>query len=275
MKTLILLIAAISLTGCAQSGYKKFYKPYVDANTLTDVELISEDQEPEVFGSDNIKRDHYILLSKGYIAVGQSTFNGGHEDIKYAKAQAKSVGATVILASSQYTNTQTTTTTLLVPDNKTTYHSGSAYSNTSYDSAYGGYYGNSSTYGTYNGTSTTYATKAVPVTSQQRRYDQTAVYYVKSNKKYRIGVLYLDLTPEQRIQYERNTGIQIIVVVEETPAFYSNILAGDVLIAIDGDTVNNVIQAGEILDGIPATQNRTVFTVIRNGQEKNIQVKLL
>ncbi len=60
MRVLILLIAAITLAGCAQSGYKQFYNPYVDAKTLPDVELVSEGQEPQVFGTDNFDRDILI-----------------------------------------------------------------------------------------------------------------------------------------------------------------------------------------------------------------------
>ncbi|EWS96843.1 hypothetical protein BG00_17150 [Pseudoalteromonas sp. SCSIO_11900] len=273
MRILVLLVAAITLAGCAQSGYKQFYNPYVDAKTLPDVELISQGQEPQVFGTDNFDRDILILRSKKYIPVGYSSFNGGYEDTKNAAAQAKSVGATIVLVSSQYTNTQTTTSTLLLPDNKTTYHSGSVYGNTSYNSANSGYLGNSTTTGTYSATSTTYGTKAVPITSHQRRYDQNAVYFVKSNQKYKFGVLFNDLTPAQRTQYERNTGVLINVVIEDSPAFYSNVLAGDVLIAVDGAAVKNAKHALQLMGSIPASQDHSILQVIRNGQEKDIQVQ--
>ena len=69
MKLLILFVAAITLVGCAQSGYKQFYNPYVDAKTLPDVELISEGQEPQVFGTDNFDRDVLILRSKKWFFV--------------------------------------------------------------------------------------------------------------------------------------------------------------------------------------------------------------
>jgi serine protease Do len=273
MRIRILLIATITFAGCAQSGYKQFYNPYVDAKTLPDVELISDGQQPQVFGTDNFDRDIQILSSKKYIAVGYSSFNGGYENIKNAAAQAKSVGATIVLVNSQYTNTQTTTSTLFLPDNKTTYHSGSIYGNTSYNSAYSGYLGNSTTTATYNGTSTTYGTKAVPITSHQHRYDQTAVYFVKSNKKYRFGVQFIDLTPEQRVQFERNTGVLINVVIEDTPAFYSNVLAGDVLIAVDGTTVKNTDHAMQLMGSVPADQNHSILKVIRNDEEKDIKVQ--
>ncbi|MBC8554729.1 MAG: PDZ domain-containing protein, partial [Candidatus Brocadiales bacterium] len=251
MRFTIILFLAIVLSGCVTSGYKQFYNPYVDAKTLPEVQLLAEGQEPQIFGTDNFDRDIRILQSKQYIPIGHSSFNSRYEDIKNAAAQAKRIGATIVLVSSQYTNTQTTTSTLFLPDNRTTYNSGTAYGNTTYNSAYGGYLGSSNTRATYSGTSTTYGTKAVPFTTHQRRYDQTAVYLVKSTQKLKFGVQYNDLTPEQRTQFERNTGVLINVVVENSPAFFANVLAGDVLIAVDGKAVQNAQHAGQLMGNIP------------------------
>lgn len=273
MRAIVLSLVAIFLVGCAQSGYKQFYSPYVDAKTLPDVELLSEGQEPQVFNTDNFDRDILTLRAKMYIPIGHSSFNGGYEDTKNAAAQAKRIGATIVLVNSQYTNTLTTTSTLFLPDNKTTYHSGTASANTTYNNNYGGYLGNSNTNVTYNGTSTTYGTKAVPVTSHQRRYDQNAVYLVKSTKKPKFGVAFNDLSPDQRLVLERNTGVFISVVMEDSPAFYSNVLAGDVLIAVDGQRVINTKQAMQLMDSVNPEKSSSVLTVIRKGKEKAIHVQ--
>lgn len=273
MRLAIALLVTIALSGCATSGYKQFYKPYVDAKTLPQVQLLAEGQEPQVFGTDNFDRDILILQSKGYLLIGQSAFNGGYEDTKNAAEQAKIIGATIVLVSSKYTNTQTTTSPLFLPDNKTTYHSGTASGSTSYNSAYSGYLGNSNTNATYSGTSTTYGTKVVPITTQQRRYDQNAVYFVKSTKKLKIGIKISDLTPEQRATLERNTGVVIKVVFEDSPAFYSNILVGDVLIEFDGQLVKNAQHALKLIQDISPEKTFSKFTVIRNGVKKEIDVK--
>jgi serine protease Do len=272
MKYLIIIFLALLVQSCAQSGYKKFYTPYVDAQTLLDVELLQEGEEVKIYGSDNFERDTLVLQSKNYIPVGYSSFNGGYEDTKKAGAQAKLVGATVVLVTSKYTNTQTTTSTLLLPDNKTTYHSGTANANTTYSSN-GSYIGSSNSNGTYNGTSTTYGTKAVPITTNQRRYDQGAVYFIKSNKKYKFGVLLFDLTPEQRNLLERNTGVQVKVVIEDSPAFYSNILAGDFLTAVDGQLIKNTEQGVNLMGNVSSHAKYSTLTVIRNGTKKDIKVQ--
>lgn len=273
MKFLVLILVFVFLAGCAASGYQQFYNPYVDAKTLPDIELLKENQKPQVFGTDNFDRDIQILRSKNYIVLGYSSFNGGYEDTDNAVAQAKRIGATIIIVSSQYTNTQTTTSTLFLPDNKTTYNSGTAHSNTSYNST-GGYIGSSNTNTTYNGTSTTYSTKAVPVTTSQNRYDQTAVYFVKSTHKYKFGLHYNDLTPEQRTHLERNTGVFINLVIEDAPAFYANVLVGDILIAVDGQSVKNTQHATELLTKVANSEKTSSkLTVIRNGLEKIIKVQ--
>jgi hypothetical protein len=273
MRFSTIFLLAVFLSGCATSGYKQFYNPYVDAKTLPEVQLLAGGQEPQVFGTNNFDRDILILRSKKYIPIGYSSFNGGYEDTKNAAEQAKQIGATLVLVSSQFTNTQTTTSTLFLPDNKTTYHSGTGSGTTSYNSAYGGYLGISNTNATYSGTSTTYGTKAVPITSHQRRYDQNAVYFVKTTKKFKFGFFINDLTPDQRAQFERNTGVLINVVIEDSPAFYSNVLAGDVIIAVDGHLVKNARHAMKLMADISPNQKSSKLTVIRNGTEKEIEVQ--
>lgn len=258
MKKIILIAVAAILTGCVQSGYMKFYNPYVDAKTLPSVELIGPNEEPQVFVSSSLDRDIKILRSKRYIVVGYSSFNGGYEDIKNAAAQAKRIGATVVLTNSEYTNTQSSTSALLLPNNQTTYHSGSVYG--------------SGAYGGYSGTSTTYGTTAVPYTTHQRRYDQVAVYLVKSTQKIRFGVSVNDLPPDMRAELERNTGALIDIVIEDTPAFYSNVMAGDVLVSIDGQLVKNGQHALELMRSVPESWPSSDFLVIRKGEEKSIRI---
>jgi hypothetical protein len=271
MKISIMVLMATLLVGCVQSGYKHFYKPCVDATTIPELQLLENDQEPQLIRTNNFDRDVLVLQSKNYIPIGYSSFNGGYEDIKNAAAQAKRIKATIVLVSSRYTNTQTTTSTLLLPDNQVTYHSGDANATTIYNNSGG--LGSSNTYSTYSGTSTTYGTKAVPITSQQRRYDQYAVYLVRSTKKCKFGINYNDLTPMQRSKFERNTGVFVNFVIEDTPAFYANILAGDVLVNIDGKAVKNARHAWTLMENASWNNGTSELTIIRNGLEKTIEVK--
>lgn len=259
MRTFIAILTALAMVGCA-SGYQQFYKPYVDAGTLNDVELLKPDEEPKVYGTNDFDRDTKALRSKQYVPVGYSSFNGKYEDESNVKAQAKRIGATVILVNSKYTNTQTTTSHLFLPNSSTTYHSGSVYSG----GASGG----------YSGTSTTYGNTVVPITTHQMRYDQTAVFFVKSTKKPRFGVSLKNLSDDQRRALERNTGAIVDVVVEGSPAFFSNVLPGDILIKVNDSNVMDAKHASELMQGVSSATSSAVFTVIRNGKEQTITIKL-
>jgi hypothetical protein len=253
------MVLALLLTACA-SGYQQFYKPYIEPNNLTDVELLQPGEEPKVYGTNDFDKDIRILRSKMYIPIGYSSFNGKYEDESMVKAQAKRVGATVVLVNSQYTNTQTSTAPLFIPNSSTTYSSGSVYG--------GGIYGG------YSGSSTTYGTTVVPITTQQRRYDQTAVFFVKSTKKLKFGVFINNLNDAQRRELERNTGAVIEIVVEESPAFYSNVLPGDILIMVNGVNVRDAKHALDLMEKVNPNDGAATFTVIRNGKKKEISIKL-
>jgi S1-C subfamily serine protease len=78
-----------------------------------------------------------------------------------------------------------------------------------------------------------------------------------------------DFVSEMVVAIEAYVG----VVVESLPAFYANVLIGDVLIAIDGVQVRNVVHALKLMDEIDVNGMSPVFSVIRNGKEKNILVE--
>jgi hypothetical protein len=247
------------VTGCASNGYQDFYTSSIDPKLDPNLESLGEGEEPQVFGSDDYKRDIRLLRAKRYVVVGQSSFNGSYEDIKNAVAQAKRIGATLVLTNSEYTNTQSSTSDLFIPNSQTTYHSGTVYA------------GSSSAI--YSGTSTTYGSTTVPITTHQRRYDQSAVYFVKQTNKLKFGVAMVDLSPEERLEIERNTGALIDIVMEGGNAFNSNVLAGDILVAIDGEQVKKSIHGSKLMAEIPEGQSSSTLTVIRKGEEKVVVVE--
>ena len=118
MKILLSIIAILVLSGCAQSGYNQFYTPYVDANTLPNVQLLQPNEEPKVISSSNVDQDIKRLRAKMYLPIGYSSFNGAYEDTKNAVAQAKKIGATVVVTNSEFTDTQTSTSALILPDSQ-------------------------------------------------------------------------------------------------------------------------------------------------------------
>lgn len=263
MKSRLVILAAVlvvvGLSACVTSGYQQFYKPYRSDSELKEIEMLGKDESPAIFSSTDFQRDGDILVSKGYIALGISGFNGPMASETEVVAQARRVGATMVLINANYTGTVTSTVPLFLPDSSTTTNAGSI-------SGRGGS-------ATYSGTSTTSGTKVVNLTRETQRYDQAALYFAKFTRKHKYGLLLADLTPELRVREERNTGVLIKIVFEDTPAFMANILPGDILIEVDGIPVRNVMHAMERLSSTP-TDSKTTFKIIRNGREKEIQVLL-
>lgn len=258
MRNLIILLMMLSFYGCAQNSYENFYQSFWDGKTLPSTESLGPDEQPKVLSSADLHRDIQILRAKKYLVLGYSSFNGGYEDTRNAVEQAKKIGASVVLINSKFTNTQTTTSALLVPTSQTTQHSGTI-------STLGGS-------GIYTGTSTTYGSTVMPFTISQQRYDQTAFYLAKRKDKFKFGLELFDLSPELRRELERNTGALIEIVIEDSPAFYSNVIAGDVLIDVDGVPVRNSAHAAKLMQGVGDERFSSELTVIRNGEEKLIKV---
>ena len=274
MKLIAFIFASLILTGCATtSGHNTSYRSFGDVSLLPGVQLLMENQEPTLYYSDNMERDIISLRSRHYQPIGESSFNGRYEDQASIITQAKLVGASVILARSKFTNTSITTKMLVLPDSQTTYHSGNVSTNTMYNNSSSGSVSTGNTNGTYSGTSTTFGTKTVPVTSSQQIYDQNAVYFVKITQKLKFGVSLETLTIEQRSEHQRNTGAVVVIVFENTPAFTANLLRGDIILAIDGAAVVSREQAGSIMDGISEDRSSSVFTILRNGSEKDIVIR--
>lgn len=254
-----IIACALVLSACA-SGYQQFYKSYVDAKSLPNVQSLPPTEIPKIYSSNDLQRDVKIARSRGYIPIGHSSFNGAMESERGIVTQAQQTGAVLVLITSKFAETRTITTPLFVPNNQTTYSSGTVY-------------GTSSSVN-YSGTSTTYGTTVIPITTQQQRYEQTAVYFVKSTRKLKFGLFPVDLPPELRSKLERNTGALIDIVAEESPAFAANVLPGDVLIELNGAIVLNAKHASELMQSAQPINRKALLKVVRNGTERIIEVML-
>lgn len=260
MRLITISLSCLLLTACASSGFQQYYKPIVDTRTLTEVQLLEPGETPKIFSSNDLQRDVKVAISRGYRPVGQSSFNGEIESEKALMKQAQSVGAVLVLINSKFTENRKITTPVFVPNNQTTYSSGSVYG--------------TSGSAMYSGTSTTYSSTVVPITTHQERYNQTAVYFVKSTRKLKVGLFLIDLPPDLRIKIEQNTGALIDVVAENSPAFVANVLPGDILVEINGTKILSVKHADDVIRATNPTDGKCTLKVIRNGTERQIELQL-
>lgn len=276
---LILAIAMIMFTGCVKSGYNEFYIQAMPKEVFQEgidkkyIILLKDNEEPQIYQSNNIEEDSAKVISNGYVPFSYSSFNGKYEDIENAKKQAKEVGAHIVLVKSDYTDTTNVSGAFVMPDNRTTYSSGNINMNTNYNNNRYGYMGNSNTYGNYYGSSTTYGTQVVPYSTSIRKYNQEAVYYIKIDiSKYPLGIIKSeDITREERIKIGTN-GIKVKYILNNSPAYNSDLLRGDIIVKIDGEEIKNLAQSGEVIKKYINYKGKSILTIYRNGEFKEISV---
>lgn len=267
-----LLVLTVALMGCATiNGYEQFYTAYFDPfdpSVADHLEVLKEGEEPEIYSTDNFDRDVAWLRSQLYEVVGYSSFNGAYQNIDNVRTQARNVGASVALVGSTFTETRTTTSSLVLPDTSTTYTTGNVNVNTYTPGS-----GTSYSSGSYRGTSTTYGTRVVPYTTSVDRYDQNAVFFVKLIEDDRLlGVLFAPLDPTTRSELGRNIGVIVDVVYEGYPAFYANLIPGDVVISIDGNEVRDREHSHQILNQSFKDSSEVHISFIRNGETQETTI---
>ncbi len=243
------------ILGCV-SGYQTFYIPTPGATpeAIKSSRLSPPPASPVVekyafVGNDLI----HSYARKGYSLIGYSQFSSGRQERDYnAVAQGVAVGADLVLISNpRFERTNTAVVPITSPTTSTSYSSDSA-------NIYGP--GGSAT---VSGSSTTTRygsnTNYIPVSVNVNTY--TATYFIKA--KYRLGVKFRDLNQSERLSLGRNTGAVVSVLIEDTPAFYADVLEGDVF-----EMVNNekVLSSKQVLQQFARLKGHEVSVVInRNG----------
>jgi C-terminal processing protease CtpA/Prc len=87
---------------------------------------------------------------------------------------------------------------------------------------------------------------------------------------YKLGLNYRNLSNEERAEAERNTGLFVGTVYEDTPSFYANVLRGDIIISINGIQFKNMKHFNQLFDEI--TEKPVTLTILRKGVQKDITV---
>ena len=108
---LIVFILLLFNSCASSSSIVKWYEPYrtPEERGYTAIYL-SQNAEPRVISSSNISNDLFGYLSRRYIIIGESGWNGpSAEIVNEIKQHSKNIGATIALYSIEYTDTRTTT----------------------------------------------------------------------------------------------------------------------------------------------------------------------
>lgn len=237
MRLVSLLICCLFLAACA-GGRQPYYVPYVDPQTLTDVQKLAPGQSPKIHASSDLDRDVKAAVAKGFRAIGHAPFNGELDGEQGLIQQAKKMGAVLVLLKSK----QAESRKILLPP----YTSGNP------------------------------AASAAPAGSADNyaNASEIAVFFVKSVQKLKFGLFLIDLPAELRSKLGRNTGALVEVVRQNTPAAAANILPGDVVIEIADTPIKNGAHASEVMRSTNPPDGRCTVKVLRNGTERSVVLRL-
>lgn len=267
---LILIVASIFLAGCVipGNGFSQFYQDRV-GSAITNLPAYSG--MTKIIAASDPTNDAKELYRNGYVLIGESGFQGPPQSRDALMSQAKRVGADVVLYSSTYLGSQQTVVPMVH------YNPGQTYTTTESGMVNanawgtGGYaYGTGNYYGTATTTSPgTFDTQMVPVTVQRYAYDAG---FFRKTKTPIFGVVPKPLPPDIREKLQRNTGVIVFIVRNDSPAFVANILEGDVILKINAE---DVISMDDFVQKLLNFAGQKVDVEIwRDGETKTISVQL-
>jgi S1-C subfamily serine protease len=87
-----------------------------------------------------------------------------------------------------------------------------------------------------------------------------------------LGLNYGPLNDAQRHRLERNTGLQVAIVVRGTPAFKANFLEGDILLKMNGTDITDVPSFSA--DVMKLAGQRVTFDLLRGDEPRTISLTL-
>jgi hypothetical protein len=220
------LVAALSsaslLAGCATSNVAQFYQPVPHRSATAPVNVDPEFKR----SSGNMVEDVASEATNGYELVGYSAFNGPEASKIAENAQAKQVGATIVIYGAKYVETVNT----------------GAIGSTTF---------------------TKYGAFSLAIPTSVRKYDQISLFFVKA-PRIGLGTYMQALKSEEHAKIGTNKGMRIMATVKGSPAFNADVLPGDILLAIndkpvfDGDSLHSAAEA--------AYGSQAKLSLLRDGQ---------
>lgn len=260
-KIFSLTILIFCFFSCVSAQFNEFYNETCNLSDIPEECKLKNNEEPQVFTTDNINRDIIEVKSNYYGIIGYASYNGpefsADEIIDAAKKLCIKKRAKLALVSWGYTDTRNGIINLPNTTTSTTT-------------------GNINSFGNFNYT-TTSITNNNSISYSVRRYNYDIVLFVLMPEKYKntmkLGISFSDLDSETRYALKRNTGVLIDTVFKDKPAYYANLYSGDIIIEVNGKSVKHSQDYQKVMESLE-NENILIFTIIRNGIEHKINIEI-
>ena len=250
----IAALLAFSFTSCVTTGFNDFYQPWHEPQYFPEDSYLGVDENPQIIQASDLNTMFREVSSNWYWCIGYSGFNSSNlEPSEINKALlnlCKEKRAKIAIYSKVYTDTRN-----------------GAYSVPHTDYHY---------YRTRRGEIRSYATTSYTTEYYSvRRYDFSSYLFVSIPDTYKAmylpGFSLADLTQQDRERYKQNTGCFIDIVYKNTPAYYANLLHGDIITRINGTPVYSVADFMELKKSA-SVGDSWIVTFIRDGVEKQVSL---
>jgi hypothetical protein len=260
------IIISTLFLGCAnpfRSNYMSMLDKWPHRQSM--LMEIPESAEPKLVTSKDVQEDTNNMLENGYFIIGKAVFRSPPVNEKKALAQAKDVGADVVMFKQEYTNTvsQSVPITEWMPDKKITTKENSTFQSNpgSQPSVF-----QREVTQTFEGeTYTRYVPENVDF------YEYTAIFWKKA-KPLKFGVLVQPLDDATKKQLQTNRGVVVKIVTNDSPAYHADILRGDIIIKFNCEPVADT---KDFFKKVKALAGKQVnVDIIRDGMKKNILLTL-
>lgn len=221
------VLALVALSGCAVNNYERFYISDDVGYDLSINRVAPAPEQPFVsrIPYKEFKATTQALKRRGFELLGYSSFqtSDGTPD-SMAIEQAKRLGADlVVIINPEHAGSYETT-------EKVSEQIGTAQSRTTITDRKG-----RSTGETATTESAVYATRYVPRTVNLISYG--ALYWVRT--KWGIGISLKEMTDEQKKARQTNAGIQIGMIISDSPAERADLMMDDIIESVDGKRITN------------------------------------
>lgn len=241
---------ATGMTGCITSNaFKDFYQPNRDPGPPLTKPLEPGTNASIVNWNANDPDQLRTWIKIGYVDIGRSNFTAPLQRKSDLIRFATSVDASHALYSKTYLGTHRGVIPITTYRPTTTYTTGTVQ----------GDFGSATYSGTTHGREA--STTMVPYAID--RYEHRVIYLARIAVTPATGVHAMDLTPAETVKYQRNTGVRVHCVLDDSPAFEANILMDDLIIAANGEEIRDVTAWVDFVERHRGEE--IIVDILRNG----------
>ena len=258
-----MVVLALS-AGCVNQYVKNYVSAGETDTGSRNPAVLPFSGQPRLVTTQNPKADAFSLRENGYLLLGRSKFRSSTVDENDALAQARKVGAEVVMVEHKFVNTvtQSVPISVYIPGQDVETNEQTVIQN-----------GNSKPRVVDRSTSTITQGEFQTTYVEQNTdyYDYSATYWTKA-KPFALGVHVKALDQAMKLELGTNKGVLVRLVVKNSPAYEADLLQGDVLRSLGNEEISDPDQFFALVKKYEG--QRVPVLIYRSGQDLTKEVSI-